>query len=81
MLSAMEPAAAVGNLLARLHGYLRKLSSEELRGQQAHALFALDSRLRDLQRAIAGGATPQKELLGDALASELTGILGSGPSR
>lgn len=80
MLSAMEPGAAVSGLLVRLHGHLRELPSEELRGQQAQALFALDSRLRDLQRAIAGGATPQKDLLGNALASELTGILGSGPS-
>lgn len=80
MLSAMEPGAAVADLLVRLHGHLRELSSEDLRGQQAHALFAFDSRLRDLQRAIARGATPQKELLGDALASELKGILGSGPS-
>ncbi|TCO72754.1 DNA polymerase III subunit delta' [Chromatocurvus halotolerans] len=81
MLSGMDPGAAVSGLLVRLHRHLRELPCDELRGQRAHALFALDSRLRDLQRAIAGGATPQKELLGAALASELAGILGSGPSR
>lgn len=80
LLSQLDPEAAVGDLLARLHQHLRELSSAELRGQKARSLFALENRLRDLQRAIAGGATPQKELLGAALASDLTGILGTGTS-
>jgi len=80
MLSSMDAEAAVSDLLARLHHHLRELSSEKLREQKAHSLFALESRLRDLQRAIAGGATPQKDLLGASLACELTDILGTGTS-
>lgn len=80
LLSTMDADTLVSELLAQLHNHLRALSGEQLRAQTACALLDVDGRLRDLQRAIAGGATPQKELLGSALTNQLTGILGSGPS-
>lgn len=78
VLSAMDTGNAASVLLARLHRHLRELSAEQLRQPQALALLTLEARLRDLQRAIAGGATPQRELFAATVAAQVTGILGEG---
>lgn len=78
ILSGMETGAAVQALLSQLHRYLRDLPAAQLREPRARALMAMDRRLRDLQRAVAGGATPQRDLLGATLAAQLEGILGEG---
>ena len=77
MLAAMDAEEAVRSLLATLHGYLRTLSSKQLRGPGARALLKLDERLNNLLRALLGGATPQKELLAATLAAQLSEAFGS----
>ena len=76
MLAAMETEVAVRALLARIHRYLRGMSTLQLRQPETLALLAIDSRLRELERSLAGGATPQRDLLAAALASQLSSILG-----
>ncbi|MEQ8517036.1 MAG: DNA polymerase III subunit delta' [Chromatocurvus sp.] len=78
VLSAMETEAAATALLKQLNRYLRALPARQLREPKARALLAMDSRLRDLQRAVAGGATPQRDLLGATLVAQLERILGEG---
>lgn len=77
MLSALDAEDAVKTLRARLHQYLRQLPTARLREPRARALLALDNRLRELQRSLAGGATPQRELLAATLVAQLDGILGA----
>ena len=76
VLAAMETEVAVRALLARIHHYLRGMSTPQLRQPDTLALLTIDSRLRDLERSLAGGATPQRDLLAAALASQLCSILG-----
>jgi len=76
MLAAMQTEVAVRALLAGIHRQLCGMSTLQLRQPAGLALLAIDSRLRDLERSLAGGATPQRDLLATALAAQLGSVLG-----
>jgi DNA polymerase-3 subunit delta' len=76
-LLTLELQPALAELAAAVSGYLRDCDAPSLRRPGQRALFAYLDGLRRLQRAVAGGANPQRELLLAQLLAQLAGILGS----
>lgn len=76
VLGGMETEVAVRALLSHIHRHLRGMPTPQLRQPEALALLTIHSRLRDLERSLASGATPQRDLLAATLASQLCSILG-----
>ncbi len=76
VLGDLDAGTVVQALRQQLYCRLRELSAANLREPGARALLLLDTRLQTLQRAIAGGATPQRDLLVSTLVAQLHGILG-----
>ncbi len=80
LLAELDLEELLSRLSAELRLLLRSMPANQLGSQRGRAAFGVMDELTSIQRAVSGGANPNRQLLVDALLARLQRELGPGAS-